>query len=309
MNAAIRAVARTAFGNGVKVIGVRRGFEGLLHADMEDLSARSVSDIMNRGGTVLRTARSSEMMTEKGLERAANVCRVMGIEALIIIGGDGSLAGGLDLSKLGINVIGIPATIDLDLACTEYTIGFDTAVNTGKEAINKIRDTSGSHERCSVVELMGRSCGQIALWCGITSGAEDILIPEKQHGPIEEHTQAVIRQIITNRSKGKRHNLIVVAEGCSGTVQLAKEIEKVTGIETRATILGYLQRGGSPTAVDVMHASLMGYHAVDAFLSGEKNRVIAYNSGKHLHLDLEEALSCKREYDDSLYKIMKVLAI
>ncbi len=305
MNAAIRSVVRTAVYEGMKVLGIKRGYDGLISADIEDLNARSVSDIIHRGGTILKTARCPEMMTKEGQEKAAQVCKVIGLDALIVIGGDGSLTGALELSKLGVNVIGIPGTIDLDLNCTDYTVGFDTALNTGMEGINKIRDTSSSHERCSIVEVMGRHAGHLALWCGITGGAEEVVVPEEG----EFNKDDIIRQIIENRSKGKSHNLIVVAEGIGGSQTLAKEIEKVTGIETRATILGYLQRGGTPTAVDRMHASVMGYKAVEAIVEGAKNRVVVFKDGKHMHIDLEEALAMKREYDPTFHKMIRILAV
>ncbi len=305
MNATIRAVVRTAVYNGIKVTGIKRGFDGLYNGLIEDLTPRSVSEIIHRGGTILHTARCEEMMTEEGPAKAAQICKVLGLDALVIIGGNGSLSGGLKLSKLGVNVLGIPGTIDLDLDCSDYTVGFDTAVNTAMEAINKIRDTSSSHERCSLVEVMGRQAGYIALWCGITGGAEEVLIPESNQANVD----SIVQQIFENRSKGKTHNLIVVAEGVGQTEKMAKEIQTITGIQTRATILGHLQRGGSPTAVDRMHASIMGYVAVEAFMQGEKNRVIVYKSGTHTHLDIEEAMAIKRTYDDRLYKIMKILAI
>jgi 6-phosphofructokinase 1 len=305
MNAAIRAIVRTAVYNGIKVLGIRRGFEGLLSADIVDLNAKSVSDIIHRGGTMLLTARCPEMMTEEGKDKAAQVCKVLGMEALIIIGGDGSLKGGLSLAKRGVNVIGIPGTIDLDAAYTDYTIGFDTAVNTGMDAINKIRDTSSSHERCSVVEVMGRNCGMIALWCAMVGGAEEVLVPESH----EINADSVIEQIIKNRSKGKTHNLIIVAEGIGGSDKLAKEIEKVTGIQSRATILGHLQRGGSPTTADRMHASMMGNRAVELILEGRTNRAILYKNGDYDDMDLEEALSIKSDYNGKLYDIIKTLSI
>ncbi len=305
MNTAIRAVVRAAVYKGMKVIGIRHGYEGLLSADIVDLSPRSVSDTINKGGTILLTARCAQMMKPEGQEKAAQVCKVLGLDALIIIGGNGSLSGGLALSKLGVNVIGIPGTIDLDLDCTEYTIGFDTAVNTGMDAINKLRDTSSSHERCSVVEVMGRNAGYIAAWCGLVGGAEELLIPEKP----EIDSARVIQQIIENRSKGKTHNLIVVAEGSGKSEALAKEIQDVTGIESRATILGHLQRGGSPTAVDRMHASIMGFVAVEEIEKGQYNKVVVFRDGKHMTMDLEEALNYKREFDNRIYEIVKILAI
>lgn len=306
MNAAIRAVTRTAIYNNTEVIGIKRGFAGLLSGEIMNMTARAVSEIIQRGGTFLLTARCSEMMQESGIERAHKICKVLGLDALVVIGGDGSFHGAQKLSELGTNVIGIPATIDLDLSCTDYTIGFDTAINTGMEAINKIRDTSCSHERCSLVEVMGRHAGNIALWCSMTSGAEETLIPE-MHDKID--IDAIVQQIFANRSKGKNHNLIIVAEGIGNTSKMAKEIEKITGIETRATILGHLQRGGCPTAIDRMHASMMGYMAVDVLMKGAKNRVISYKNGKYLDLDINEALNEEKNFDKSLYDIIKILAI
>lgn len=305
MNAAIRSVVRTAIYNDIKVIGIRRGFEGLLSGDIFEMTPRTVSNIISSGGTILLTARSEEMRTEAGTKKAAEICRILGLDAVVIIGGDGSLRGGRDLSKEGVNVIGIPGTIDLDLPCTEYTIGFDTAVNTGMEAISKIQDTSSSHERCSVVEVMGRQCGAIAMWCSITGGAEEVLAPELPDVTME----VAIQQIIANRAQGKKRNLVVVAEGVGDSKLLASEIERITGIETRATILGHLQRGGSPTATDRMQATFMGYKAVEALLEGERNRVIIYKSGQHTSIDLEEALQCERVNLVDYYKMLKVLAI
>ena len=306
MNAAIRAIVRTAIYHNFKVIGIKRGYEGLLSGDIMDMNAKSVSDIIHRGGTILLTARCPEMMTDEGKDKAAQVCKILGLEALIVIGGDGSLQGAQALMERGVNVIGIPGTIDLDAPFTDYTIGFDTAVNTGMDAINKIRDTSSSHERCSVVEVMGRNCGQIALWCGLVGGAEEVLLPEKDNA---SNRESVIEQVIKNRSKGKTHNLIIVAEGVGGSVSLAKEIEKVTGIESRATILGNLQRGGTPTAVDRMHGGMMGYMAVELIYNDQFNRVVAYKDGKHVSLDLMEALQMRHVYDDRLYDITKILSI
>ncbi|MCL2352305.1 MAG: 6-phosphofructokinase [Firmicutes bacterium] len=317
MNAAIRAVVRTGLGLGMKVVGIKRGFEGLLAAEIVDMTTRSVSDVINRGGTLLLTARCKEMTTQEGQEKAAGICKILGLDALVIIGGNGSFMGGLMLAKLGVNVFGIPATIDLDVDCTDYAIGFDTAINTGMEAINKIRDTSSSHERCSVVEVMGRNTGHIALWCSLAGGAEEALIPEnhsndesvseKENFAID--TNRLIREIVENRAMGKTHNLIIVAEGIGGSSKLAREIEKVTGIETRATILGYLQRGGSPSAVDVMHASMMGYQAVKRIAEGERNKIIVYRDGKHTSIDLEEGLAYQRPYDSEFYDVMKALSV
>lgn len=305
MNSAIRAVVRTAIHNNIKVFGIQRGYEGLLNGEIDEMSTKDVSNIMFRGGTILYTARSEEMRTEAGIEKAAQLCKALKFDALVVIGGDGSIRGARDLSKHGVKVICIPGTIDLDLACTEYTIGFDTAVNTSMEAINRIRDTSCSHERCSVVEVMGRGAGFIALWTGLAGGAEEVLIPEKQ----EIDSGSVIEQILENRTKGKNHNLIIVAEGIGKSQELAEQIQKTTGIQTRTTILGHLQRGGAPTAKDRVAASMMGYLAVDALLKGESNRVVIMRGGQYTHIDIDEALSFKREYDDTMYKIIKTLAV
>lgn len=306
MNAAIRAVVRTALHSNVQVVGIRKGYNGLMNGDIRDLKGKDVSEILASGGTILHTARSLEMMTEEGQQKAANIYKILGLDALVVIGGDGSFRGCLALSKFGVNCIGIPATIDLDINCTEYTIGFDTAVNTGVEAVNKLRDTSGSHERCSVCEVMGRDAGYIALWCAMAGGAEEVLIPEQKE---TANPERVIKQLLENRSKGKLHNLVVVAEGVGGSQQLAKEIQKTTGIQTRATILGHLQRGGRPTAIDCVHASMMGYKAVECILNGELNRIIAYNKGVYQAIDIEEALNMKKSYDENFYDIVKILSI
>lgn len=306
MNAAIRAVTRTALNYGVQVMGIRKGFNGLITGEIQELHGRDVSDIIIRGGTILHTARSQEMMTEEGQKKAMQVYNVFGLDAIIVIGGDGSFKGCEALAKLGANCIGIPATIDLDLNCSEYTIGFDTAVNTGTDAITRLRDTSSSHERCSVVEVMGRNAGYIALWCAMTGGAEEVLIPEEKEFVNHQH---VLQRILENRSHGKRHNLIVVAEGVGGTQELAQEIQDLTGIQTRATILGHLQRGGSPTAIDRMHASIMGYRSVKAVLAGEKNRIVAFNNGRYQTIDLTEALNMEKPYDRETYDIVKILSM
>lgn len=306
MNAAIRAVTKTALYNNIQVVGIRKGYNGLLNADIMELKSSDVSDIINSGGTILHTARSMEMYNDDGIKKAAQIYKILGLDALFVIGGDGSFKGGLKLSNEGVNVMGIPATIDLDISCSEYTIGFDTAVNTGTDAINKLRDTSSSHERCSVVEVMGRNCGYIALWCAVSGGAEEVLIPEMKE---KIKSEAVIQKILENRSKGKQHYLVVVAEGIGGTQKLAEEIQDITGIQTRATILGHLQRGGSPTAIDRMHASIMGYKAVSALLEGKKNQIVVYNKGEYETINIEEALSMKKEYNEDLYKIIEILSI
>ncbi|MBP3664703.1 MAG: 6-phosphofructokinase, partial [Tyzzerella sp.] len=269
MNAAVRAVVRTALSKGLSVLGIRRGYHGLLREEIIDMSRKDVADIIQRGGTILQTARSKQMLTPEGQRKAAGILKKYGIQALVVIGGDGSFAGAQTLAEYGINVVGIPGTIDLDIACTEYTIGFDTAANTAMEAIDKIRDTSTSHERCSIVEVMGHDAGYLALWCGIANGAEYILLPE-QH---EYDEQKMIDDIIENRKNGKKHYIIINAEGVGDSINMAKRIEEATGVETRATILGHLQRGGSPSVKDRVYASVMGAKAVDLLLEGKQNRV------------------------------------
>lgn len=306
MNAAIRAVVRTALYNDVDVIGIRKGYNGLINGEIKEMHSKDVSNVMNLGGTILHTARCPEMMTEEGLDKAAAIYKILSLDALVVIGGDGSFRGMRSLAERGVNCIGIPATIDLDMNSTEYTIGFDTAVNTGMDALNKLRDTSSSHERCSVVEVMGRDAGYIAVWCAMVGGAEDVMFPEEKD---IIDSKKVIQQILENRSIGKRHNLIVVAEGVGGTQKLAQDIQNITGIQTRATILGHLQRGGSPTAIDRMHASMMGYHAVKAILSGEENKVVAFNSGKYELLDLDKAMNMEKHLDHEIYDVIKILAI
>lgn len=303
MNAATRAVVRTALARGMRVMGIRKGYNGLINGDIFEMDARSVSDTIQRGGTILYTARCLEFLEPEGQQRGADMCNVFGIEGLVVIGGDGSFRGAEKLAGLGINTICIPGTIDLDIACTEYTIGFDTAVNTAMEAIDKIRDTSTSHERCSIVEVMGRNAGYIALWCGIVNGAEDILLPEKEN--ISEDD--LIVRILQNRKKGKKHNLIIVAEGIGGSAALAERIEKVTGIAARATILGHLQRGGSPSAVDRMHASMMGAYAVDLLSEGKTNRVVAFQKGRYVDYDISEALAMTKDIDDFKIGVSRLL--
>lgn len=250
MNAAIRAVVREAIAKGKKVKGIKRGYAGLLQEEIVDMEAKDVSDIIQRGGTILQTARCMEFKTPEGQQKAAEICKKHGIDGIIVIGGDGSFRGAQKLAALGINTIGLPGTIDLDIACTEYTIGFDTAVNTAMEAIDKVRDTSTSHERCSIIEVMGRGAGYIALWCGIANGAEDILLPEKY----DYDEQKIVNHIIENRKRGKQHHIIVNAEGIGHSASMAKRIEAATGVETRATILGHMQRGGSrPVRIVSMH--------------------------------------------------------
>lgn len=300
MNAAVRAVVRTAISDGMIVKGIRRGFSGLIDDDIIDLNGRSVADIIQKGGTFLYTARCPEMITSEGQDLAAETCRKHGIDALVVIGGDGSFRGCLALKDRGINVIGIPGTIDLDIACTEYTIGFDTAVNTAMEAIDKIRDTSTSRERCSIIEVMGRHAGYIALWCGIANGAEAVLSTELYD--FEE--QKLINDIQTKRKNGRKHYIIINAEGIGDSADMAKRIEYATGMPTSATILGYLQRGGSPTCKDRVYASAFGAKAVDILYRGGKNRVVAYKNGAFVDYDMDEALSMKKTLDPFLVDML-----
>ena len=299
MNAAIRAVVRTAINKGMKVKGIMRGYAGLLQEEIVDMDGTSVADTIGRGGTILYTARCPEFMTEEGQKRGAEICRKHNIDGLVVIGGDGSYRGAGKLSALGINTVGLPGTIDLDIACTDYTIGFDTAINTAMEAIDKVRDTSTSHERCSIIEVMGRHAGYIALWCGIANGAEDILLPERYDG----NEQMLINRIIDNRKRGKRHHIIINAEGIGHSASMAKRIEAATGIETRATILGYMQRGGAPTCKDRVYASIMGAKAVELLEEGKTNRVVAYKHGEFLDFDIQEALNMKKDIPLSLIHI------
>ena len=303
MNAAIRAVVRTAINKGMKVKGIMRGYAGLLQEEIVDMDGTSVADTIGRGGTILYTARCPEFMTEEGQKRGAEICRKHNIDGLVVIGGDGSYRGAGKLSALGINTVGLPGTIDLDIACTDYTIGFDTAINTAMEAIDKVRDTSTSHERCSIIEVMGRHAGYIALWCGIANGAEDILLPERYDG----NEQMLINRIIDNRKRGKRHHIIINAEGIGHSASMAKRIEAATGIETRATILGYMQRGGAPTCKDRVYASIMGAKSVELLEEGKTNRVVAYKHGEFLDFDIQEALNMKKDIPEDQYEISKLL--
>ena len=304
MNAAIRAVVRTAIAAGKKVKGIYRGYAGLLEEDIVDMDTTSVSDIVQRGGTILYTARCSEFRTEEGQRKGAEICRKHGIDGIVVIGGDGSFQGAQKLAGLGINTIGLPGTIDLDIACTDYTIGFDTAVNTAMEAIDKVRDTSTSHERCSIIEVMGRKAGYIALWCGIANGAEEILMAENY-----DYDEArIIENIKEKRKLGKKHYIIVNAEGVGDSYGMAKRIEEATGMETRATIIGHIQRGGSPTAMDRVYASMMGARAVDLLCEGASNRVVGYRDGKFVDYDIEEALAMTKSIDPYMHDVSRRLS-
>lgn len=301
MNAAIRAVVRKACANGKKVKGIRRGYQGLLEEDIVDMGRESVSDTLDKGGTILFTARCSEFRTEEGQKKGADICRKHGIDGLVVIGGDGSFAGAQKLAALGINTVGVPGTIDLDIACTDYSIGFDTAVNTAMDAIDKVRDTSTSHERCSIIEVMGRDAGYIALWSGIANGAEDIIIPEKY----DYDEQRIINDIIRNRKMGKKHYIIINAEGIGHSTSMARRIEAATGMETRATILGYMQRGGNPTCRDRVYATMMGSLAVDLLCQGKSNRVVGYKDGEFKDFDIDEALAMKKEISPYMLEVAR----
>lgn len=303
MNAAIRAVVRVAIAKGLKVKGIRRGYAGLLQEEIIDMDAISVADIINRGGTILYTARCMEFTTEEGQRQGAEICKKHGIDGIVVIGGDGSFRGAGKLSALGVNTIGLPGTIDLDIACTDYTIGFDTAVNTAMQAIDKVRDTSTSHERCSIIEVMGRHAGYIALWCGMANGAEDILLPERY----DSNEQMLINRIIENRKRGKTHHIIINAEGIGHSTSMARRIEAATGIETRATILGHMQRGGTPTCKDRVYASIMGAKAVELLVEGKSNRVVAYKNGEYVDFDIQEALAMTKDIPEDQYEISKLL--
>ena len=280
-----------------------RGYAGLLQEEIVDMNGLSVADIIGRGGTVLYTARCPEFTTAEGQQKGAEICRKHGIDGLVVIGGDGSFKGAGKLSALGINTVGLPGTIDLDIACTDYTIGFDTAVNTAMDAIDRVRDTSTSHERCSIIEVMGRNAGYIALWCGLANGAEDILLPERYDG----NEQELISRIIENRKRGKKHHIIINAEGIGHSASMARRIEAATGIETRATILGYMQRGGAPTCKDRVYASIMGAKAVELLCAGKSNRVVAYKNGEYVDYDIQEALNMKKDISEEQYNISKML--
>lgn len=304
MNAAIRAVVRQAIARGRKIKGIKRGYAGLLQEEIIDMDAYSVSEIIQKGGTILQTARCLEFVEEEYQKKAAEICHKHGIDGLVVIGGDGSFRGAQKLAAFGINTIGLPGTIDLDIACTEYTIGFDTAVNTAMEAIDKVRDTSTSHERCSIIEVMGRGAGYIALWCGIANGAEDVLLPERYN----YDEQALVNHIIECKKKGKQHHIIVNAEGIGHSASMAKRIEAATGIETRATILGHMQRGGSPTCKDRVYASTMGALAVDLLCQGKSNRVVGYRHGRFVDYDIDEALAMEKDIDEYQFEICETLS-
>lgn len=305
MNAAVRAVVRAGINKGMRVYGVYRGYNGLLNGDVQEMNLRSVSDIIGFGGTMLYTARSEEFATPAGIKKAADFCRSIDVSGVVVIGGDGSFKGARALTNAGINCIGIPGTIDNDIACSEYTVGFDTAMNTALQMVDRIRDTAQSHDRCSIVEVMGRRCGDIALQTGIATGATAILVPEIPYN-IERD---VIQRIVNTQKTGKKHFIIVVAEGVGKVAELANYIENRLGIETRATILGHVQRGGSPTLRDRVVASEMGFRAVELLEKNLGNRVVAMKDGKIIDLDINEALDMQRVFDEDLYRIAMTISI
>lgn len=299
MNAAVRAVTRAALTKGMKVLGILRGYNGLINGDIVEMNARSVSGIIQRGGTILYTARCLEFKTQEGVKKAVDKCKELGLDGIVVIGGDGSFRGAADLSAHGVPCIGLPGTIDNDIACTEYTIGYDTAMNTAMEMVDKLKDTTQSHDRCSVVEVMGRNAGYIAVNVAVAVGAEAAIVVEKGFD-----IDAIIKNILDNRSSGKTHSVLIVAEGIGNAGQIAKDIEEKTGIESRATILGHVQRGGSPTVRDRVVATQMGYHAVELLEKGIGNRVVGLKDNKVYDVDIQEALSMKKPFEDELYKIL-----
>ena len=303
MNAAVRAVVRTAIGRGIECIGIRRGWNGLINSDFVRLDSNSVSHILNKGGTILNTARSKEFMTDEGRRKAVNTCKLLGLDGVIAIGGDGTFRGALELSRLGIPVMGIPATIDNDISCSKYTIGFDTACNTAIECIDKLRDTMQSHERWSVVEVMGRHAGYLALYVGIAVGATAVLIPERKM----DFEHDVIEKIRRARLAGKTHYMIVVAEGAGNAFEVGKRIHEAVGIDPRVTVLGHIQRGGSPTGRDRETASRMGYAAVNAMADGRVNRIIGTDEGHLVELPIEEALAMTKEIQMERYYVLEAL--
>ena len=303
MNAVVRAIVRKAAAGGLSVLGIRRGYSGLISGDMLELTSRSVDRLLPRGGTMLYTARCQEMYTEEGLEKAANVCHYMGIDGLVVIGGDGSFRGALALAEKGVSSIGVPATIDNDIACTEYSIGFDTACNTAVEAVDKLRDTMQSHERCSVVEVMGRSAGHLALHVGVAVGATCILLPERE---LDFHT-AVIEPIRMGRLGGRHHHIIIVAEGYGSAQDVAVNIQETTGMEARVTILGHIQRGGTPSAQDRVMATQMGCHAAGLLMAGKKQRLVVCEGGTVADCDMREGLLRQKDLSQALFEASQIV--
>ena len=294
MNACVRAVVRTCVYHGIEVYGIRRGWNGLIYGDVVKMDEKSVSRTINKGGTILYTARSKEFMTEEGQRKAVSTCKFLGLDSIIAIGGDGTFRGARALSKYGINVIGIPGTIDNDISCTNYCIGFDTAANTAIECIDKLRDTMQSHERCSVVEVMGRNAGYLAMYVGLAVGATAVLVPEK---PIDFH-EDVIEKLRNARLRGFTHYMIVVAEGAGSATEIAKQIKEAIDLDPRVTVLGHIQRGGTPTGRDRVNATKMGYLAVELLLAGKTNRIVCTHEGGYTDVDIDEALNMKKSMQE-----------
>ncbi|MDO4174754.1 MAG: 6-phosphofructokinase [Eubacteriales bacterium] len=305
MNAVVRAVVRTSSAYGISCLGIRRGYSGLINGDIMEMGARSVDGIIARGGTMLYTARCLEMLTEEGLQQAADNAHYMGLDGLVVCGGDGSFRGAQALSRKGVPAIGIPGTIDNDIVCSDYTIGFDTASNTAIQAIDKLRDTMQSHERCSVVEVMGRRAGHLALQVGIACGATAILLPERE----TDFETSIVQKMRANRIRGRKHHIIIVAEGVGNAQDVADRIHTATGIDARVTILGHIQRGGSPTVRDRVMATRMGYHAVKILMEGASNRVVCSKNNEIMDYDIEEGLAMTKDLDQQLYEVSKTVAI
>ncbi len=303
MNAAIRSVVRTSVFLGIDCVGIRRGWNGLIHGDIVRMDADSVNHIISSGGTILYTARSEEFRTEEGQKKAADICRLLGLEGIVAIGGDGTFRGAQALSKHGVSVVGIPATIDNDIACTDYTLGYDTASNTAVDAIDKLRDTMQSHERCSVVEVMGRNAGHLALYVGLAVGATAVLVPEK---PLD-FEQDVIERIRCARLNGKTHYMIVVAEGAASALEIGKKIKDTISLDPRVTVLGHIQRGGTPTARDRVMATRMGYQAVEVLAQGRTNRLICTVRGNLVDVDIAEGLAMKKTLSEQQYKVLEAM--
>ncbi|MGP1489009.1 MAG: 6-phosphofructokinase [Peptoanaerobacter stomatis] len=304
MNAAIRAVVRYSIYKGLQIFGIERGYKGLIEGDLKEMLIPSVGDIIHRGGTILRSARCLEFMEEEGKKRALNILDVFKIDGLVVIGGDGTFRGAKTLCDAGFPVIGVPGTIDNDLAYTDYTIGFDTALNTVLDAVSKLRDTTSSHERVSIIEVMGRNCGDIALYTGLGGGAEEILVPETKHD-----IDNICKKILLSANRGKTQSIIMVAEGVGSANDICVQIHEKTGLDVRATILGHIQRGGSPTAKDRILASQFAAHAVQCLLDGKSSRVVGIRENKIMDMDITEALDMKSKFNESMYELTKILSI
>ena len=304
MNAAIRAVVRYSIYKGLQIFGIERGYKGLIEGDLKEMLIPSVGDIIHRGGTILRSARCLEFMEEEGKKRALNILDVFKIDGLVVIGGDGTFRGAKTLCDAGFPVIGVPGTIDNDLAYTDYTIGFDTALNTVLDAVSKLRDTTSSHERVSIIEVMGRNCGDIALYTGLGGGAEEILVHETKHD-----IDNICKKILLSANRGKTQSIIMVAEGVGSANDICVQIHEKTGLDVRATILGHIQRGGSPTAKDRILASQFAAHAVQCLLDGKSSRVVGIRENKIIDMDITEALSIKSKFNEEMYELTKILSI